>query len=123
MEEAVESFPIQQLRASMRARRSSIGSSEGSSINDSVIRVDVSLNVNFCFLLMYLMPSLTLPWTEHGYKGPILINRWIYTKRKQILRLFLNHSRRSKLFISSKFSVILYQYKIRQTRQTACLSR
>ena len=42
MEEAVESFPIQQLRASMRARRSSIGSSEGSSINDSVIRVDVS---------------------------------------------------------------------------------
>ena len=48
MEEAVESFPIQQLRASMRARRSSIGSSEGSSINDSVIRVDVSFNVNFC---------------------------------------------------------------------------
>lgn len=41
MEEAVESFPIQQLRASMRARRSSIGSSEGSSINDSVIRVDL----------------------------------------------------------------------------------
>ena len=44
IEEAVEGFPIQQLRSSMRARRSSIGSSEGSSINDSAIRVDVSCN-------------------------------------------------------------------------------
>jgi len=41
IEEAVEGFPIQQLRSSMRARRSSIGSSEGSSINDSAIRVDL----------------------------------------------------------------------------------
>ncbi|XP_063683704.1 uncharacterized protein LOC134818192 isoform X1 [Bolinopsis microptera] len=41
IEEAAECFPIQQLRSSMRARRSSIGSSEGSSINDSAIRVDL----------------------------------------------------------------------------------
>ena len=43
IEEAVEGFPIQQLRASMRARRSSLGSSEDSSINEGAIRVDVSV--------------------------------------------------------------------------------
>lgn len=42
VEEAAESFPIQQLRSSMRAaRRSSLGSSEESSLNDSAIRVDI----------------------------------------------------------------------------------
>ena len=57
IEEAVEGFPIQQLRSSMRARRSSIGSSEGSSINDSAIRVDVSCN-NFLLLPITIQPCL-----------------------------------------------------------------
>lgn len=42
MEEEIEGFPIQQLRASMRAGRApSMGSSEASSLNDSAIRVDL----------------------------------------------------------------------------------
>ena len=59
VDEAVECFPIQQLRASMRARRSSIGSSEGSSINDSAIRVDVSFYHLPFFAVIYVLSQFS----------------------------------------------------------------